>query len=208
MNERASFIWQFLLGLPVVSGLFTDAYYPSAVAADAAQRVAILTSERDDRMSEQLDALGATRTEMRWGDWRLYEDIHVPGRTYRLAPRTGWRVLGEPSTLPAAADGDLGTAWPERRLDANEAGRLVLDLGVPRAVARVVLWPTALTDVIVPLEIAGSPDRPRGNGWGWLLNGSGVRRSSPGLGRSSVPATAGSRWPRRRARSGTCGSAR
>ena len=37
-------------------------------------------------------------------------------------------------------------------------GELVLDLGAPRAVARFVLWPTALTDVIVPLEISGSMD--------------------------------------------------
>ena len=44
-NERGSFIWQFLVGLPVVSGLLTDAYYPSAVAADAANRVAILATQ-------------------------------------------------------------------------------------------------------------------------------------------------------------------
>ena len=157
-NERGSFIWQFLMGLPVVSGLLTDAYYPSAVAADAASRVAILSTERHDRMSEQLDALGAVRTETQWDGWRLYEDIRVPGRSYRLIPRTGWRVPGVPDALPAAADGDLGTVWPARRLDTGEAGALVLDLGSARAVARVVLWPTVVTDLIVPLEIAGSLD--------------------------------------------------
>jgi hypothetical protein len=147
------------MGLPVVSGLLTDAYYPSAVAADAARRVAILATQRDDRMAEQLDALGAVRTETRWwGDWRLYEDIRVPGRSYRLIPRAGWRALGEPDGPPAAADGDLGTVWPARRLDVSEAGALVLDLGAPRAVARVVLWPTVVTDLIVPLEIGGSLD--------------------------------------------------
>jgi hypothetical protein len=56
------------------------------------------------------------------------------------------------------ADGDLGTVWPPRRLNPAEAGELILDLGTPRAVARLVLWPTALTDEIVPLEVAGSLD--------------------------------------------------
>jgi 4-amino-4-deoxy-L-arabinose transferase-like glycosyltransferase len=157
-DERVSLIWQFLLGLPVVSALFTDPYYPSAVAADAAGRVTILATQRDDRVAEQLDALGVRRTETRWGAWRLYEDVHVSGRLHRLVPRDGWRALGEPDAPPAAADGDLGTAWPSRRLDASESGALVLDLGAPRALARVVLWPTAVTDLIVPLEVAGSPD--------------------------------------------------
>ena len=157
-DERTSLIWQFLAGLPVVSGLFTDSYYPSAVAADAARRVAILATQRDDRMAEQLDALGAVRTETRWGGGRLYEDIRVPGRRYRFIPRAGWRVPGGPDALPAAADGDLGTAWPARRLDESEAGALVLDLGASRAVSRVVFWPTAVTDLIVPLEVGGSMD--------------------------------------------------
>jgi hypothetical protein len=58
----------------------------------------------------------------------------------------------------SVADGDLGTVWPARRLDRSEAGELVLDLGALRALSRLVLWPTALTDLIVPLEVAGSLD--------------------------------------------------
>ena len=157
-DERGSVIWQFLLDLPVVAALFSDPYVPSAVAADAAGRVAILAPRHEERLSLQLDALGARRTETRWGDFRLYEDVHVPPRAYRLVPRAGWRVPGEDATPPAVADGDLGTVWPSRRLDASEAGQLVVDLGRTWTVARVVLWPTALTDLIVPLEVAGSLD--------------------------------------------------
>jgi hypothetical protein len=58
----------------------------------------------------------------------------------------------------SVADGDLGTVWPARRLDRSEAGELVLDLGALRVLARLVLWPAALTDLIVPLEVAGSLD--------------------------------------------------
>ena len=98
------------------------------------------------------------RTETQVGGGRLYEDIRVPGRRDRFIPRAGWRVPGGPDALPAAADGDLGTAWPARRLDESEGGALVLDLGASRAVSRVVFWPTAVTDLIVPLEVGGSMD--------------------------------------------------
>jgi hypothetical protein len=158
VDGRSSFLWQFLLDDAVVSELTTDGYHPSAVAADAAPRVAILGAQRDERMPAQLAALGATATATRFGEWRLYEDVDVPGQSYRLVPRAGWRSPGEPDGPPAAADGDLGTAWPARRLDSAEAGELILDLGAPRSMARLVLWPTALTDVVVPLEIAGSMD--------------------------------------------------
>ena len=59
---------------------------------------------------------------------------------------------------PSIADGDLGTEWPARRLPESEAAPLVVDMGQPHAVARLVVWPTVLTDVLVPLEVAGSVD--------------------------------------------------
>jgi 4-amino-4-deoxy-L-arabinose transferase-like glycosyltransferase len=157
-NPYESVIWQFLVPGTLISALATEIYYPSAVRADASERVAILDSGQVPGIETQLRALGATATAERVGTWWLYDDVRVQRRQYRLVPRTGWRTHGEPDAPPAAADGDLGTAWPERRLDASERGRLVLDLGLPRAVARVVFWPTALTDVLVPLEIAGSGD--------------------------------------------------
>jgi hypothetical protein len=136
----------------------TDGYYPSAVAADAAARVAILVTQGDGEMPAQLRALGATATATQFGRQWLYQDIRIPNRSYRLVPRAGWRSLGESALPPAVADGNLGTVWPARRLDRSDAGELVLDLGALRPVARLVLWPTALTDVIVPLEVAGSLD--------------------------------------------------
>ena len=163
-DPMESIRWQFFLTGARLSGLTTEVYYPSASPADAAERVSILVTRHEARvpthvrMATQLELLGATPTVTRFGgDW-LYENLRIPARAYRLVPRSDWRALGEPDTPPAAADGDLSTAWPARRLDRTEMGELVLDLGAPRAVARLVLWPTALTDVIVPLEISGSMD--------------------------------------------------
>jgi hypothetical protein len=157
-DPMESIRWQFLLSRPRISALTSEVYYPSSTPADAAERVTILAARGHSRIPAQLDALGTTVTATRFGDEWLYEDVRVPGRAYRLLPRAGWRAVGEPDTPPASADGDLGTTWPVRRLDRSESGQLVLDLGAPRPVARVLLWPTAPTDVIVPLEVAGSPD--------------------------------------------------
>jgi hypothetical protein len=163
-DPMESIRWQFFLTGTRVSGLTTEVYYPSAGPADAAERVSILVTRHEARvpthvrMATQLELLGATPTVTRFGGQWLYENVAIPSRVYRQVPRAGWRALGEPDGPPAAADGDLGTAWPARRLDRTEMGELVLDLGAPRVVARLVLWPTALTDVIVPLEIAGSMD--------------------------------------------------
>jgi hypothetical protein len=157
-DPMESLRWQFLLSRPRISALTSVVYYPSAVPADASERVAILASRRGIRIPEVLGALGATASVAQFGEERLYEDVRVPGRAYQLVPRAGWRVLGQPDSPPAAADGDLGTVWPEQRLAQSKADPLVLDLGAPRSVARLVLWPTALTDLIVPLEVAASLD--------------------------------------------------
>ncbi len=157
-DPMESLRWQFLLSRPRISALMSEVYYPSAIPADASERVAILASRRGARIPEQLEAVGATASVVRFGEERLYEDVRVPGRAYRLLPRAEWRALGQPDSPPAAADGDLGTVWPAQRLAQSEADPLVLDLGAPRSVARLILWPTALTDVIVPLEVAASPD--------------------------------------------------
>ncbi len=153
-----SLIWQFLLPRPPISALTTEIYYPSAVRSDASQRVGILALHDAGGIEAQLRALGATATASRVGEWRFYDDVRVPRRGYQLVPRAGWRAPGSPDAPPAAADGDLGTAWPARRLDESEAGELVLDLGAARSVARLVLWPSAPTVELVPLEIAASRD--------------------------------------------------
>jgi 4-amino-4-deoxy-L-arabinose transferase-like glycosyltransferase len=157
-DPMESIRWQFLLSRPRISALTSEVYYPSSIPADAAESVSILAARGQSRIPAQLDALGATVTATQFGDEWLYEDVRISRRAYRLLSRAGWRAVGEPDTPPASADGDLGTTWPTRRLDRSESGQLVLDLGAPRPVARVLLWPTALTDVVVPLEVAGSPD--------------------------------------------------
>ena len=154
----SNFLWQFLLDRPVVSDFLSDNYYPSAVRADAARRVAILATPGDGDMSVQLGALGATATATQFGRQWLHEDIRIPRRALRLVPRTDWRSLGESAMPSSVADGDLGTVWPARRLDRSEAGELVLDLGALRTLSRLVLWPATLTELIVPLEVAGSLD--------------------------------------------------
>jgi 4-amino-4-deoxy-L-arabinose transferase-like glycosyltransferase len=157
-KNATSFLWRFLLDRPVVSDLLSDNYYPATVHADAARRVAVLATPGDGDMAIQLAALGATATATQFGRQWLYEDIRVPNLTYRLVPRADWRALGEAAQPPAVGDGDLGTAWPPRRVDRSAAGELVLDLGARRSLARLVLWPTASTELIVPLEISGSLD--------------------------------------------------
>ena len=131
---------------------------PVVSPGDAAGRVAILATQHDDGWPSSSTRSASDRTATRWGTGGSTRTFSVPDRAYRLVPRAGWRAVGEADTPPASADGDLGTIWPTRRLDGSEAGALVLDLGASRAVARVVLWPTALADVIVPLEVAGSLD--------------------------------------------------
>jgi 4-amino-4-deoxy-L-arabinose transferase-like glycosyltransferase len=158
-DPMESFRWQFLLSRSRISALTSEIYYPSAAPADAADRVAILATRRAARIPGELEAIGATATATSFGEEQLYENVMIPSRSYRLVPRAGWRALGEPDVAPASvADGDLGTAWPARRFDRSENGQLVLDLGAPQSIARLVVWPTATTDLIVPLEIAGSLD--------------------------------------------------
>jgi 4-amino-4-deoxy-L-arabinose transferase-like glycosyltransferase len=157
-DPMESLRWQFLLSRPRISALETEVYYPAATPTDAADRVALLASHRNSRIPASLQMLDATATATQFGEEWLYEDVRVPEPAYRLLPRVGWRALGEGEGPPAAADGDLGTVWPPRRLDQAEAGQLVMDLGAARSVARLIIWPTASVDVLVPLEVAGSLD--------------------------------------------------
>jgi hypothetical protein len=136
----------------------TEIYYPSALRADASPRVSILAAHDAGPVESKLSALGATATIGQFGVWRYFEDVHVPARGFRLVPRADWRVIGDPEMPPSIADGDLGTEWPARRLAESEATPLVVDMGQAHRVARLVVWPTALTDVLVPLEVAGSVD--------------------------------------------------
>jgi hypothetical protein len=161
-DPMESLRWQFLLSRPRISALETEVYYPAATPTDAADRVALLASHRGSRIPSGLRVLGASAATTEFGEESLYEDVRLPARSYRLVPRKGWRALGEGDMPPAAADGDLGTVWPPRRLGEAEAGQLVLDLGAPRPLARLIIWPTASVEVLVPLEVAGSLD---GTAW-------------------------------------------
>ena len=157
-DPMESLRWQFLLSRSRISALGTEVYYPAATPTDAAGRVALLASHRGSPIPSSLQTIGASAAATAFGEETLYEDVRMLARSYRLLPRAGWRALGEADAPPAAADGDLGTVWPPRRLAETEAAPLVLDLGAPRPLARLIIWPTASVDVLVPLEVAGSLD--------------------------------------------------
>ena len=108
-------VWAFLLDRPTVSALTTDIYVPTALAADAAQRIDILAGGFAKEVESSLQGIGATSRRTDIFGWRLFEDIQVPSRAYRMVPRSGWRVEGDSRVPGAVADGDLATAWPPPR---------------------------------------------------------------------------------------------
>jgi hypothetical protein len=152
--------WAFLLDRPTVSVVARDVYVPSAVAADAAQRVDVLAGPYADGVASDLAAVGATWQQTPIRGWQLFEDVRVPERGYRMVPRNGWRVTGDSRAPAAVADGDLATAWPRARPDAP-LDPLVLDLGRPYDVARVIFWPSLPTTEVRPLRLSGSGDGSR-----------------------------------------------
>ena len=153
-------VWAFLLDHPAVSAVTSDVYLPHAVPADAAERIAIVASVDPSEITANLAALGATveRTAIR--RWRLFEDIRVPARAYRMVPRAGWRVSGDPRAPASVADGDILTAWPFANT-GDPIEPLVLDLGRPYDLARVILWPSVPTSELFPLQLSGSTDGSR-----------------------------------------------
>lgn len=147
-------------------------YLPHAVAADAADRVAILARDDHPRVAEALTRLGATYRTTRFPGARflvddiraaprLFEDIQVAPRAYRLVPRQAWRVRGDPATPPAVADGDLATAWPAEVPAGRVAAETVVDLGAAYAVGRLVWWPSTAWEETPPLALAVSADGVR-----------------------------------------------
>ena len=151
-------VWAFLLDRPTVSAVDTEIYVPSAVAADAAERFAILGR---GGVTQELATLGATWHATPMIGWQLHEDIRVPPRGYRLVPRDGWRVPGDPAVPAAVADGDLATAWTRPAPPTGSADGLVVDLGRRQQVARVIFWPSMVTWRVLPLRLSGSDDGTR-----------------------------------------------
>ncbi len=90
--------------------------------------------------------------------WRLYEDVRVLARGYRIVPRHGWRVPDDPTAAAAVADGDLVTAWPAGGYARGSADALVVDLGRRYDVARVVFWPSVPTANVFALRLSGRED--------------------------------------------------
>ena len=152
--------WAFLLDRPSVSAIGYEIYVPSAVTADAAERIAIL--ERGRGVAGDLAALGATWRVTPIGGWRLYEDVRVPARAYRMVPRHGWRVPNDPAAPAAVADGNLVTAWPSAGLARGSADALEVDLGGHYDVARIIFWPSVPTTDVFPLRLSG---RESGGRW-------------------------------------------
>ena len=155
-DSLQALVWAFLLDYPPVSAVDSEIYVPSAVTADAAERIAIL--ERGRGMASSLATLGATWRTTPIGGWRLYEDVQVPARGYRIVPRHGWRVPDDPTAAAAVADGDLVTAWPAVGYARGSADALVVDLGRRYDVARVVFWPSVPTTNVFALRLSGRED--------------------------------------------------
>jgi hypothetical protein len=151
-------VWAFLLDRPTVSAVDTEIYVPSAGAADAAERLAILGR---GGIAADLALLGATSRSTPLPGWQLYEDIRVPARGYRLVPRDGWRLPDDPARPAVVADGDLVTAWPRPGQRIGPSEGLVVDLESLRQVARVIFWPSMPTWRVFPLRLAGSEDGTR-----------------------------------------------
>jgi len=157
-DEFFSLRWAFhLTGLPV-SELTTEFYLPNAIAADAAGRVAILTRRDHARVTEHLQMLGATYRTTRFPGRLLLDEIRVPARAFRLIPRDAWRVHGEPGQPSAVADGDLATGWPADTSLWPGRADLVVDLGTPYSVGRIVWWPSTVWEETLALVVAGSLD--------------------------------------------------
>jgi hypothetical protein len=110
--------WAFLLDRPTVSALDTEVYVPSAVAADAAERIAILA--RRGEVADSLAALGATWRVTRMFGWRLWgiTELQV------------YEETGEAPAGPMGVDGLLA------RLRAQGIDRLLADPVVSARVAR------------------------------------------------------------------------
>ena len=149
--------WAFLLDRPPVSAVDADVYLPNAVAADAAQRIDILADAHAVDVATSLQALGATSQQTSFVGWHLFEDVRVPARSYRMVPRSTWRVAGDGRVPASIADGDLATSWPPPRPD-GPLDAFVVDLGRSYNIARLVFWPSVETDDVFPLRLSGSPD--------------------------------------------------
>jgi hypothetical protein len=153
-------VWAFLLDRPTVSAMGSDVYLPNAVAADAAERIDILTAGNADTVAQDLGAVGATWTLTRVHGWSLFEDLRVPPRGYRMVPPVEWRMFGDLRAPPSVADADLTTSWPDLQAgDGNDS--VTLDLRRDVAIARVILWPSRPTSDLFPLRVSGSADGRR-----------------------------------------------
>jgi hypothetical protein len=149
--------WAFLWSGPPVSELTTEVYLPNAVAADAARRVAILTITPDPSPAPQLTAAGITFRTTAFGQARLLDEIRGTERDWRPVARERWRVRGEANGRAALADGDLATTSPPET-PAGSHGEVVVDLGAPRAVARVTWWPSTDWEQSLALTVSRSAD--------------------------------------------------
>jgi hypothetical protein len=156
-HNLGALVWAFLLARPVVSALTNEVYGPNAVAADAAERIDVLATTDPKRVAANLAAVGAAWESTPALRWRLFEDVRVSAQRYRLVPRRGWRVAGDPRVPASVADGDLATAWPLPRLD-GPLEPFAVDLGREHVVARVIFWPSRPTSDVFPLRVSGSGD--------------------------------------------------
>ena len=156
-DTLGALVWAFLLDRPTVSAAASDVYVPNALAADAAERIDIVTARNANIVAADLVTVGATWKLTRIFDWQLFEDVRVRARAYRMVPRSAWRVAGDPNIPASVADGDLVTVWPLPRRD-EPLDPFVVDLGGQVGIGRVVFWPSLPTSDVFPLRLSGSSD--------------------------------------------------
>ena len=159
-DSMGALVWAFLLDRPTVSALTSDIYLPTALAADGAQRIDILAGVFAKQVEASLRGIGATSRQTDIFGWRLFEDVQIPARAYRMVPRSGWRVEGDSRVPGAIADGDLATAWPQPQSE-DPRDAVVVDLGRSYDVARLIFWPAVRTTDVFPLRLSGSADGTR-----------------------------------------------
>ena len=191
-----AFVWAFLLDRPTVSMMARDVYVPHAVATDAAERIDILAAWDADRVAADLAAVGATWEPTSILGWRLFENVRVPGRRYRMVPRSAWRVMGDPNVagLHGGRRPRHGLAaprpdWPARPARAGPRARQ--HRIAPRGLLAVTADHRASFPSGCRARVTGSAGRPSARS----RRSQGSRRSWPAAGQCSDPGTAGSSSP-------------
>jgi hypothetical protein len=160
-DALASLEWAAELGDLPVSEPTSEMYVPHAVAADAAGGSPSSPGEIEVGSRPCWTQLGAAyRVTAFPGRHLLLDEIRVPARRYRLVPREVWRVSRRRARRRRWP---TPTSRPPGRPPPRLAGQpaLVVDLGAPHPVGRVLWWPSTAWEDTPAVTVAISPDGTR-----------------------------------------------